>query len=432
MLSSKVQRKDNPLRSRNVKLQLPLLSERVNVQHDHYLLGINSQRQIRRCIESQLVCKYHRVENLMRMQLLKLLFDRWNHYQPGRRPVTARYYYPTLITYDIPYRAILTTGLRTLFIYLYHECKRRVHKAFVWWKEQCSQERRLLRRLYDKWSIKASLLKLNRLNGIRYLKLMRRFARKVCLVRTATAFACWRKSTELRHCLVLVRLLFRCWKLSSLAAKRLRIAYLRIGLGALRDCRLFWKEYRPQLLRRVTIVLVTRALRRSLRRWERLCRKKLVLRKILLSAMDRSLLLTGFNTWKLLLLSPQKLRVSIQSFVPTPGKSSEPTLPSTPKSLTVSPKKQHFPRDVLDSKRKGRTCSSPFCSHADLFCGSVGSTPCKYASHTLHVSANTAKTMTPQQKARMRMDILKTMNDEYTKRESFRSSTSKSNDCFWN
>lgn len=421
--SARVQLKENPLH-RNDKLGylLPLYSERVHTiyNEERYLLSLHSQRQLRHCLEGEVMLKYRRVEDVMKMKLLKIFYDRWNRSFCRKPRARGRYYYPEV--YEVPDQALIRRALQTLFVNLWYQWKKRLHKAYLHWKFLYSQERYIMARFYDKWSVKISLWKLNRLNGQRYLKLMRNYALKVRRVRIASAFNFWKKSLMLWRSLIMVRLIFRCWKFTMLQNKKLRRKFMKEGLNALLEHRRFWTEYREQMLEKLELSINTRIKRRTMRRWYISLRRKIVLKRLFMLLSDKVWLIAAWNKWKFGM--PKKLMTPIPK-TPTKSDYQPEVILSTKKTRKAAyqgPDGNIVYKHVYEVRKGHRHCTNPFCSSSHLYCSSGNGSPPRYSVTKVPINPTS---LSLRQKIKWRMGVLKDMNEEFGERESFRQSATK-------
>lgn len=429
LISSRVQRSENAFRHSDAAFRIPLKSKRVE-NSSYILLGSNSQRQLRRCFDGEVSRRFCTVEKLFSARLIKIMFGKWKQHYPraigtSNKP-TKRCFYP-ILKCDIPYEQIVRNGMKNLWVWLYHFYIRLLRISFWKFKQRCYDQICWVRRFFLKWQLKTSLLKINRMNGIRYLKLMKTFAVKVLWLKLQSHFLYWKKSTELRKSLIMVGLIFRCWKLTSIASKKLRIHRLKEAIQALENHRKLWLLFWSTKVTKVQEILSSRLAKKVFGLWFTSLKKKLWIGRFV-SMLIRFQMLKCWNTWN----DGFRRRILPAVKVCAEPKMIEKALALTPtvtpiKDITVS-------RSSFCARNSSgrRYCASPFCSHADLYCSTGGSSPPRYSASIIKLPSSARKALSLQEKAKIRMKVLKDMDEEYTERESFRLSNSSQSSLWSN
>jgi hypothetical protein len=241
--------------------------------------------------------------------------------------------------------------------------------------------------------------------------LLKSLGQKTIALKLKSGFTRWKQFSEFRENLILIRLIFRCWKLTIAANKHTRQSRLVTGLKVLQRHAKFSASRGEQMIKTVQALISTNLLKSILGRWHLSLRIKIALRKVLSIFNLRVPLWKYWGKWV------QSVQWNASSLLAKP--SMEPKLPIVVYNTTVTPTKDiHLERPISSVRHSwNKRCTSPFCSRADLYCSSTVSSPSRYSQIT---PTNAAKAISLQEKARLRVEILKNMNQEYTKRESFR------------
>ncbi len=401
-------------------LYIPLKSNRLNVCNNH-LLSYSSQRQLRRLVERDITACFNRVENLMHIKLLKMIFFQWKNWRGISKQISNR-----CMTLNRGNYKLLTcnsstgdmrNGLRVLCTFLLDWYIKRLRSSFIKFKHRCVEKKQFLRSYFSKWEEKSNLRKKNRMNGIYFLKLMRSFGGKLDRQKILVYFRHWKSSTNLGKYLVTIKLVFTCWKLTASASKMLKRNRLRCGLSTLKQNMKRRQKFRSHAINVIYWRTSTSALKCSWTVWHLFARKRITFRTIFGLVTEKGALRKSWFQWRNCLQKVQLPQVENLASEQCSNLSVPPS--STFKNMS-SISIERFPPKL------SRRCSSPFCSHASLFCTIDGASPAKYIS-----SPNVSKSMTPQQKARIRMKALKKMDEDYHERENIRLSSSSGSASLW-
>ncbi len=159
------------------------------------------------------------------------------------------------------------------------------------------------RKYFDKWNMKFSLLKLNRLTGRRFLYLCRRLNKYLQIKLLKISVSKWQKYTDWARQMLFVRRVFQCWRVYMLSCK---MARRHVKIDALISFKLLVE--REKLLQSIFIqrchgILAFYLQRRIFGTWIAEYHKRKMLRRVFI-LYGYKLLFIYFMHWKKLLVNP--------------------------------------------------------------------------------------------------------------------------------
>lgn len=244
---------------------------------------------------------------------------------------THKRYYPNLITDNVteiwPYRK----GLQIIVPYLVEIYGRKARSAFRNWKLYLREIRILLMRMFNRWSVKTSRWKLNRLNAARFLRLTEPWGRRIRQALRRYYWPIFRHACDLvlirRH----VKLLFRCWHTVVCAMRRGRKLVKHRTLVLLWENK-FEEQRRQEEMIAACIAIQSKHLTRTiLHVWRHAYRRRCLIKRVLMSYCNGSLR-KGWVTWVRNVFPAAKVRTP----PPSPPRRRPPPAP------TPAPDTSHY------------------------------------------------------------------------------------------
>lgn len=207
-----------------------------------------------------------------------------------------RRFYPQLISDNVtelwPYRK----GLQIVVPYYMEIYRTKTRLAFRKWKMYLRDIRMLLMKMFNRWNVKASRWKLNRLNAARFLQLTEPWGLRIRKALRKYYWPKFRYACDLvlirRH----VKLLFRCWHTVVVAMKKGR------KLVKHRTLVLLWENQFEERARQDHMTIECSAIqskyltKQILLAWRHAYRRRCLFKRVLMSYCNSSLR-KGWVTW---------------------------------------------------------------------------------------------------------------------------------------
>lgn len=298
-----------------------------------------SQRIVREEVIKRLNRKIGRSLDLFSLLYLKIKFMYWYN-RINRSAINRKYhkrYYPKLITDNVtdiwPYRK----GLQIIVGYYYEIYCKKTRSAFQKWKLHVRELRNLMRKMFDKWSIKSSRIILSRMNARRFLYLTTNLNNKIRKSLRKYYWGVFRYACDLvlirRH----VRLLFRCWYTVVKAMLKGRRLVKQYTLKLLIENKHDEKLLQNEINRKCHLIQSRNSQIVSFNIWYKQYKKYKLLKRMLI-AYSYSELYNAWNTWV------YKVRLTTHKVEVNPVVLATPCITKPPIKPTVSSYKRRGSR----------------------------------------------------------------------------------------
>jgi len=284
--SSTIHPRSNPA-SKNVScVRVPNYSSKVELVHcrEKSTYGSLSQRVISNRVKRNISDILERAGRKLLLLYVKVKFLFWYNLINRdwvRHKSWYKRFYPKLISDGVTPLWAHRKGLQIVVPYFLEIYRKQTRRAMRQWKLYVYEIRLLIIRMFNKWLVKASRWKLNRLNAARFLQLTRPWGNRIKKSLRRYWWPIFKYQCDLvlirRH----VRLLFRCWRTVTTAMIRGRRLVKHRTLVLLRE-NLSDERNRQEAMRLACAAIAARhAAQRAWRNWERAFRARRLIKRVL-------------------------------------------------------------------------------------------------------------------------------------------------------
>ena len=287
------------------------------------VLGTHSQRVVSTRVKKNILDILERAGRKLLLLYVKVKFLFWynliNRDWVQKKSWYLRYY-PKLISDGVTPLWAHRKGLQIVVPYYVEIYRKQTRRAMRRWKMYVYEIRLLIIRMFNKWLVKASRWKLNRLNAMRFLQLTSPWGLKIKRSLRKYWWPIFRYQCDLVLIRRLVRLLFRCWRTVTMAMIRGRRLVKHRTLVLLWENRADERNRQEAMRIKCEAIAAHHLTKRAWQNWQLARHRRSLIKRTLWTYCD-GLLRSAWRSWAYdmhdLPISPRKPS-SPRRVLPTP------------------------------------------------------------------------------------------------------------------